>query len=145
LSVLISFSVKSCHAFPLRVFLHGGYWRANDKSDFSYLAPPFNERGVSVASLNYSLAPEATLDTMVTRTCHAVAWLWNNAPKLNFDRSRMFLSGQSAGAHLTAMAMLAKWGEFGMTENPLRGTAKANGDRRLKAPTARAGREANPR
>src|SRR5579885_1298303 len=30
---------------PLLVFLHGGYWRALDKSDFSWIAPPYVSRG----------------------------------------------------------------------------------------------------
>src|SRR6516225_4866451 len=96
------FPAKSTTLPPLFVFLHGGYWRGNDKSDFSYIAPPFNARGVSVVSMNYSLAPKATLDTMMDQTCRAVNWLWNNAQKLGFDRSRLFLSGHSSGAHLTA-------------------------------------------
>ena len=36
---------------PLLVFIHGGYWQALDKSDFSYLAPPFVEDGIAFVSL----------------------------------------------------------------------------------------------
>ncbi len=38
---------------PLLAFIHGGYWQALDKGDFSYLAPPFVEAGIAFASINY--------------------------------------------------------------------------------------------
>src|ERR1700678_3577806 len=34
-------------AAPLLIFLHGGYWRALDKADFSWVAPAYVQRGVS--------------------------------------------------------------------------------------------------
>src|SRR6202040_3522088 len=37
------------------VFLHGGYWRAFDKSDFSFVALPFVAAGYAVAVVNYDL------------------------------------------------------------------------------------------
>ena len=35
----------------------GGYWRALDKSDYSFVAAPFVKRGVTVALINYALCP----------------------------------------------------------------------------------------
>ena len=31
---------------PVMVFIHGGYWRALDKSDHSFVAPPFTQEGL---------------------------------------------------------------------------------------------------
>ena len=31
------------------MFIHGGYWRALDKKDFSFLAPPWIDAGVTLA------------------------------------------------------------------------------------------------
>jgi len=96
-------------AAPLLVFIHGGYWRSLDKSDFSWLAPPYVQHGVSVALLNYGLAPTTPIEDMVRQQLRALAWLYRNGDRLGFDPERIIVSGHSAGAHLTAMMMAALW------------------------------------
>src|SRR5689334_19623029 len=49
----------------LLVYIHGGYWRALDKDIQTFVAPPFVERGVTVASINYSLCPVVQLQDIV--------------------------------------------------------------------------------
>ncbi len=100
------------HGSPLLVFLHGGYWRSLDKSDFSWVAPPFVERGVSVAVVNYDLAPAVTIETITLQVLRALEWLYRNAERYGFDAHRIHVSGHSAGGHLTAMAMAAMWPEW---------------------------------
>jgi arylformamidase len=94
---------------PLLVFIHGGYWRSLDKSDFSWLAPPFVNHGVSVALVNYGLAPRTPLEDIVRQMLRAHAWLYRNADRYGFDPNRIFVSGHSAGGHLAAMMMAALW------------------------------------
>ena len=65
---------------PLVAFIHGGYWQALDKSDFSYLGRRFLERGVAYASLNYDLAPETRIGEMVGQVRRALAWLACRGP-----------------------------------------------------------------
>jgi arylformamidase len=89
------------------VFFHGGYWRSLDKSDFSWLAPPFVQHGVAVALLNYGLAPATPMEDMVRQQIGALAWLYRNGDRLGFDPERIVVAGHSAGAHLTAMLMAA--------------------------------------
>jgi len=98
---------------PLLVFLHGGYYRALDKSDHSFVASVPTRRGVSVAVINYALCPDVTVETIVRQALQAVAWLYRQADVLGHDRDRIFLAGHSVGGHLVTMLMAALWPQIG--------------------------------
>ena len=98
---------------PLFVFLHGGYWRALDKSDFTWIAPPLVAAGISVAIPNYALLPSVELETIVRQVLAAHAWLYRNASRYEFDAARIVTGGHSAGGHLAAMMLCAQWPQWG--------------------------------
>ena len=98
---------------PLLVFIHGGWWRSLDKSDFTFVVPAYRRAGFNVALTNYTLAPEASIEEITMQQVRALAWLYRNAERLEFDRHRIVVAGHSAGAHLTAMMMAALWPVFG--------------------------------
>jgi arylformamidase len=114
-------------AAPLLVFFHGGFWRAQDKRDFLYLAPGFLSRGIAFASVNYTLAPAASLDQIVDQSRRAVAFVVQNAVGLGIDRERIFVAGHSAGGHLTAMLALTDWRARGLAGDPIRGGCAISG------------------
>ena len=94
---------------PLHVFIHGGYWRALDKSDHSFIAAPLVAAGATVVMLNYDLCPAVTLDAIVRQVRAGIAWVHGNAGQLGGDPNRLTISGHSAGAHLAVMAMHEDW------------------------------------
>lgn len=98
---------------PLLVFIHGGYWRAFSKNDFTWIAPAFLERGISVAIPEYDLVPSVPMETIVRQMLSALAYLWRNGPTLGFDRNRIVVAGHSAGGHLAAMVACALWPQWG--------------------------------
>ena len=94
------------------MFIHGGYWRALDKKDFSFLAPTWVDAGVSLAVVNYDLCPRVSVEEIVQQMLRASRWLWQHAEEYGMDQDRLFVSGHSAGGHLTAMLMCALWPVF---------------------------------
>jgi len=96
----------------LLVFIHGGYWRSLDKSDFSYLAPAFNRRGVTLALPNYGLCPKVGIEDIVKQNLLAIAWLWHYGVRYGVNPGRLYVAGHSAGGHLTAMMLAARWNTY---------------------------------
>ncbi|MEJ6022514.1 alpha/beta hydrolase [Ramlibacter sp. PS4R-6] len=94
---------------PVLVFIHGGYWRALDKKDHAFVAPPFTQKGVCVVVPNYALCPAVTIPDIVMQMVRALAWTWRHIGEHGGDRDRIFVAGHSAGGHLAAMMAACLW------------------------------------
>jgi arylformamidase len=90
---------------PTLMFIHGGYWQRNDKEGFAFIAEGPLARGVNVAVVEYTLAPAARMDQIVGEIRRVVTWLAERLGDFGADPARLYVSGHSAGGHLTAMAM----------------------------------------
>ena len=91
-------------AAPCLVFIHGGYWQRNSRDVFAMLVEGMAAHGWSVAIPGYSLAPEASLTEITGEISLALDWLAANGASHGIC-GPVILSGWSAGAHLTAMAL----------------------------------------
>ena len=80
----------------LMVFIHGGYWKAFDRSLWSHLAAGALARGWACAMPSYTLAPEARIATMTEEVAQAIrtASAMVSGP--------VVVTGHSAGGHLAA-------------------------------------------
>lgn len=90
---------------PTLLFFHGGYWLRNAKEGFSFIAEGPLAHGFNVAVAGYTLAPEATMESIVREARTALHWLHDHLAALGRDPERLYVSGWSAGGHLTAMLM----------------------------------------
>jgi hypothetical protein len=90
---------------PVLAFIHGGYWQNRAKEIFSFVAEGPLAWGINVALIGYTLAPQKRLDGIVAEIRAALTWLHTAIPLLGGEKARLFVSGWSAGGHLTAMAM----------------------------------------
>ena len=50
---------------PVQLYVHGGYWRSQDKADVAYLAEPLTSAGAIAVIINYDLCPSVGLDEVV--------------------------------------------------------------------------------
>ncbi len=94
---------------PVLVYLHGGYWRALDKADHSFVAPAFVQAGAMVVVPNYALCPAVGVEQIALQTTRALAWAWRHAAQYGGDPSRIRLVGHSAGGQLAAMLLCCDW------------------------------------
>jgi arylformamidase len=114
---------------PVLVYIHGGYWRSLDKSDFSFVAPSFVADGAMVVVPNYALCPAVTMEDIALQMVKAVAWTWRHAAECGGNPQRLALVGHSAGAHLAAMLLSCRWKQVGddMPPQPLAGALAISG------------------
>lgn len=92
----------------LAVFVHGGYWRANDKSLWSHLAAGALARNYAVAIPSYALAPEARISAITRQVAAAIS----HAAGLITGPIR--LAGHSAGGHLVVRMLCADRTQAGL-------------------------------
>ncbi len=97
---------------PVLVHIHGGYWRALDKRDQSFVADAFADAGALVVVPNYALCPQASLAQIVMQQVQALAWVWRHAAAHGGDPRRIVVTGHSAGGHLAAMMLACDWPAF---------------------------------
>jgi hypothetical protein len=116
----------------LVAFIHGGYWRALDKSQHSFVAGPPIDRGVSVAVMNYDLCPAVGIPDIVEECRQAVVWLARHGADHGMPMEPLVVAGHSAGGHLVAMLFATDWARYGLTPQVL----AAGADQRCVRPRA---------
>ncbi|CAJ2665953.1 unnamed protein product [Trifolium pratense] len=91
---------------PVLVFVTGGAWIIGYKAWGSLLGFQLAERGIIVACIDYRNFPQGTISDMVNDTCQGISFVINNIASYGGDPNRIYLMGQSAGAHISSCALL---------------------------------------
>jgi acetyl esterase/lipase len=86
---------------PTLVFIHGGGWIFGSKEGAVYQLLPYLERGWRVVNVEYRMAGNSLAPGAVEDTRCALRWIYRSAKQWNFDTSKIVLTGQSAGGHLS--------------------------------------------
>lgn len=105
---------------PILFFVHGGWWRALTRKDWSYAAIGFVKRGYTVVITDYAVCPKVGVPDISNATRAAVAWAYENAEKINGDHDRMYLCGHSAGGQQAAMMAVTDWAQYGLPQDVLK-------------------------
>ena len=113
---------------PILFFIHGGYWRMLSQKESAFMAECFVGLGAAVVTVNYSLAPAASLDDIVAQCRRALAWTWRNAASFGGDPERIVVTGSSAGGHLTGAMISGGWhADFGVPADIAKGACAISG------------------
>lgn len=99
---------------PVHIFLHGGYWRAQDKANYAFIAGMLVRHGITAVILNYELCPDSTLDSVAGSALSGVEWVHRNVAEFGGNPDAISLSGHSSGAHLVAEALATDWTSRGI-------------------------------
>jgi arylformamidase len=114
---------------PVNVFIHGGAWRQRSARDYAFLAEMFVRAGAHFVALDF-VGVEATkgdLLPMADQVRRGVAWVYQNAKSFGGDPSRLYVSGQSSGAHLAGNVVTTDWKDYGVPHDVVKGALLCSG------------------
>jgi arylformamidase len=119
---------------PINVFIHGGAWRARQVKDYAFMAEMYVRAGAHWVGLDFD-GVEATggdLLPMADQVRRGVAWVYNNAKSFGGDPNRIFVCGQSSGAHLAGNVVTTDWKRYGVPDDVVKGALLCSGMYDLK-------------
>ncbi|ESR51007.1 hypothetical protein CICLE_v10031407mg [Citrus x clementina] len=91
---------------PVVAFITGGAWIIGYKAWGSLLGQQLSERDIIVACIDYRNFPQGTIKDMVKDASQGISFVCNNISEYGGDPDRIYLMGQSAGAHIAACTLL---------------------------------------
>ena len=101
-NVLDLWKAKSDTPTPLLIYIHGGGFRAGDKSS---LSPPLltlcREKGISVAAINYRFSQHAPYPAPMHDGARALQFIRSKAKEWNLNPTKVACNGGSAGAGIS--------------------------------------------
>jgi arylformamidase len=109
---------------PIFVFVHGGAWIRGAAKDYAALAEMFVGAGAHYVAPDFINVVDAggSLFPMAEQVRRAIAWVYRNAESFGGDPDRLYIGGQSSGAHLAAVALTTGWqDEFGLPADLIKG------------------------
>ncbi len=92
---------------PCILYLHGGGWSNVDKNVFHHYCSTVAAQGFVVFNADYRLAPDYRFPAQIEDAARALLWVRENAALYRGNPGQIFLVGDSAGAHLSALLACA--------------------------------------
>jgi arylformamidase len=119
---------------PINVFIHGGAWRTRTAKDYAFMAEAYVRAGAHWIALDFDGVENTKGDLlpMADQVRRAVAWVYNNAKSFGGDPSRIYVSGQSSGAHLAGCVVTTDWKDYGVPNDIVKGALLCSGMYDLK-------------
>lgn len=90
---------------PVIIDIHGGGLMYGDKELNQRYCEYLASQGFCVMGMSYRLLPETDLQGMIQDVFESIHWLERHGAKRGFDFENVFLTGDSAGGHLSSLVM----------------------------------------
>ncbi|CAM8956527.1 unnamed protein product [Rhodiola kirilowii] len=91
---------------PVVALVTGGAWIIGYKAWGTLLGQHLSDRDIIVACIDYRNFPQGTISDMMRDASEGISFVCNNIFKYGGDPNRIYLMGQSAGAHIAACTLL---------------------------------------
>ncbi|CAO2828437.1 unnamed protein product [Amaranthus hypochondriacus] len=91
---------------PVVAFVTGGAWIIGYKAWGSLLGQQLSDRDIMVACIDYRNFPQGTMRDMIEDASRGISFVCKNIEEYGGDPSRIYLMGQSAGAHISACTLI---------------------------------------
>jgi arylformamidase len=119
---------------PINIFIHGGAWRQRAAKDYAFMAEAFVRAGAHWVALDFDGVEGTNGDLlpMADQVRRGVAWVYTNARKFGGDSDRIYVSGQSSGAHLAGNVVTTDWKAYGVPDDIVKGALLCSGMYELK-------------
>lgn len=116
---------KDVKNFATVVWYHGGGLTGGKRE----IPERLKNNGFAVVGVGYRLSPKVKTTDCIDDAAAAVSWVFNNIENYGGDKSKIYLSGHSAGGYLaTIITMDRSWlGRYGVEANDLAGLISYSG------------------
>ncbi len=98
------FKPKDAKNLPTLIWFHGGGITGGNKE----IPRELTNGKYIVVGVNYRLSPKVKCPAYIEDAAAATAWVFNNIEKYGGSKSRIFITGHSAGGYLASMVVLDK-------------------------------------
>jgi arylformamidase len=119
---------------PVFIFVHGGAWQSGEASGYHFAAENYINAGAHYVALDFIDVRSAggDLRTMAEQIRRGIAWVHKNARSFGGNPDRIYLCGQSSGAHLAGVALITDWNRFGVPADIIKGALLLSGMYEMK-------------
>lgn len=122
------FAPRDAANAPVLIDIHGGGWTAGSKNSRAFVAEAVVSKGVVWVPIDYGLAPAFDMTAIVDHVREAIAWIHGNIADHGGDPDRLYVSGNSAGGHLTGTCLMTGWqAGYGIPADTVKGACAMSG------------------
>jgi arylformamidase len=127
------FTTRSPNA-PVFIFVHGGAWLGGEASGYHFAAENYINAGAHYVALDFVNVTGANGDirVMAEQVRRGIAWVYKNARSFGGNPDRIYVSGQSSGAHLAGVSLITDWSQFGAPADIIKGAVLLSGMYEMK-------------